>query len=139
MCEQLVQPFWGNPTAKCAKFIEYLERVQPEEAMRKLLQQVCGACLAGHQPENCFIFFHGVGANGKSVLIYILHDMLGQDYAFKAQKQLIFMPDRSERAAASNDKVDLRGKRVITSNETVARNWNMAFIKEFTGGERIQT
>lgn len=123
------------PRAKPKKFIKYLKRVQPDKEIQKLLQRIFGICLSGYQVEACFIFFHGVGANGKSVFIYLIHSLLGPDYAFKAQKQLIFMPERGERAAAANDLVDLRGKRIITSNETAARNWNTIFIKEFTGGE----
>lgn len=123
-----------DPAAQCDRFSEYLERVQPEKENRNFLARLAGACLSGLQPEQSFIFFHGCGANGKSVFVRVLSDLLGSDYCFKARKQLLFLSGRRSEYGA-NDVVDLEGKRLITSTEQHGRIWNTEFIKDFTGGE----
>jgi putative DNA primase/helicase len=120
--------------AKPVEFLKYLERVQPEPENRKFLQRLAGSLLTGLQPEQCIVFFYGVGANGKSVFIRVLTDVLGRDYCFKARKQLLFISGRRTEHGA-NDIADLEGKRLITSTEQTGRTWNLEFLKDFTGGE----
>jgi putative DNA primase/helicase len=128
-------PVRFDPDAKCDRWFEYLERVQPKEENRQFLQRLAGSLLTGLQPEQCFIFFYGEGANGKSVFLLTLDGVLGRDYSFKARKQLIFLPDKRSGSAQPNDRADLAGKRLITSTEQVGKNWNLEFIKDYTGGE----
>jgi putative DNA primase/helicase len=130
-------PVRFDPTAKCDRWLEYLERVQPQEETRQFLQRLAGSFLTGLQPEQSFIFFNGVGGNGKSVFVRVSHELLGPDYAFKARKQLLFVPDRrtGEHGAQPNDIADIAGARLITSTEQVNKRWNLEFIKDYTGGE----
>lgn len=125
------------PGATCERWMEYLQRVQPQQENREFLQRLAGSLLTGLQPEQCFLFFLGEGGNGKSVFLRVFYDLLGPDYCFKARKQLLFLPDKrsGEHGAQPNDLADLIGKRLITSTEQVGKNWNLEFIKDYTGGE----
>jgi putative DNA primase/helicase len=127
-------PVRFDAAAKCDAFLEYLERVQPDQENRAFLQRLCGSLLTGLQPEQSIVFFHGVGANGKSVFIRILTDVLGPDYCFKARKQLLFVSGRRSEHGP-NDVADLVGKRLITTTEQSGKTWNIEFLKDFTGGE----
>jgi putative DNA primase/helicase len=124
-----------DPAAKCDRFLEYLERVQPEEENRRFLQRLAGSLLTGLQPEQAIVFFYGVGANGKSVFLRVLSDVLGPDYSFKARKQLLFLSGRHSLEHGTNDVADLEGKRLITSTEQTGKRWNWEFLKDFSGGE----
>jgi P4 family phage/plasmid primase-like protien len=130
-------PVLFDSKAKCNRWIEYLDQVQPNEKTRQFLQRLAGSLLTGLQPEQSLIFFVGVGGNGKSVFVRVFHDLLGPQYAFKARKQLLFIPDRrtGEHAAQPNDIADIAGARLITCNEQVGKHWNFEFIKDYTGGE----
>jgi putative DNA primase/helicase len=128
-------PVKFDATAKCDRFLEYLNRVQPDEENQKFLQRLFGSCLTGLQPEQAIIFFYGEGGNGKSVFVRVCSDVLGPDYCFKARKQLLFLSGRRSLEHGANDVVDLEGKRLVTSTEQTGSQWNWPFIKDFTGGE----
>ena len=129
-------PVRFDPDADHPRWVKYLERVQPDAAMRDCLQEIAGACLTGIQLERCFIFFCGEGGNGKSIFMAVLLALLGEDYGYVCQKALIFQPHKAagEQAAAANDVADLDGKRLITVEEQRGRRWNTEFIKGYTGG-----
>ena len=121
-------------SASWTKWDEFLRKVQPDEDTRKYLQMFAGVCLTGEQPEQCFLFCHGTGANGKTVFIRALQAVLGPDYSWAAKKGLFFTGDRVH-DAGDNDKADLAGRRLVTSSETVGQRWNIESIKEMTGGD----
>jgi putative DNA primase/helicase len=122
--------------ARCLRWDRYLERVQPVPETREFLARLAGALLTGRQIEQCFIFFHGVGANGKSIFLHVLSRILA-GYAWKMRRALLFLPDRhSNERATPNDVADLEGKRMLYSSEQVeGRRWDTSFIKDYAGGE----
>ncbi|HXA75653.1 MAG TPA: phage/plasmid primase, P4 family [Candidatus Acidoferrales bacterium] len=132
-------PVRFDPDTKCDAFLDYLERVQPNPETQKFLQRLAGSFLTGLQPEQSFIFFLGSGANGKSVFVRVMHDLLGTDYCWKARKQLLFNPDKrsGEQAAGANDIADLEGRRLICATEQIGKRWNLSFIKDYSGGEQL--
>jgi putative DNA primase/helicase len=127
-----------DPAAKCEKFLEFLARVQPDPEVRAFLWRLIGCCLTGLLPEESFIFFLGVGANGKTTFARAISRMLGGDYAWSPRKQLLFLPGgrlSTNEAAGANDIIDLQGRRLLVSVEQVGRRWNLEFLKAFTGGD----
>lgn len=67
-----------DPDAKCPKFLDFLERAQPDPVMRMFLQVWDGyALLIGGNGEQKVIYHYGQGANGKSVYIETIGGMAG--------------------------------------------------------------
>jgi putative DNA primase/helicase len=76
-----------GPGAADAEFGKFLERVQPDERMRRFLARLLGHSLEG-RVSDVLPIFHGEGANGKSTLIGVVLAALG-DYADAADPELL--------------------------------------------------
>nr|MBA3324637.1 hypothetical protein [Paracoccaceae bacterium] len=104
-------------------------------ALAAYLARFCGYCLCGSAQEHVFAFFHGLGANGKSVFLQAVSQVLGT-YAAAAPLGT-FMASRNE--AHPTDLAGLVGKRLVTVSETEAgRAWAETRIKTITGGDPIR-
>ena len=102
--------------------------------MAAYLQRIAGYCLTGRTDEQVFFFLHGSGANGKTVFLEVLADVLGS-YARTAPLDT-FMATRGDRQPI--DLAGLDGARMVVATETEAgRPWAEARIKAITGGDRI--
>ena len=105
-----------------------------DEELQAYLQRVVGYCLTGSTREHALFFLYGTGANGKSVFLNVLADLLG-DYAINAPMET-FMDSGSERHPT--ELASLRGARFVTAIETEqGRRWNESRIKTLTGGDKI--
>src|SRR5262249_297230 len=67
-------------TAKDIYFTRFLERVQPDPAMRGYLARLLGHALEGRVVSHILPILHGEGANGKGTLVGAVLAALG-DYA----------------------------------------------------------
>jgi putative DNA primase/helicase len=123
-----------DPTATCPRWLAFLDEVLPSPELRAFLQRFVGYCLTGDTSERAFVVFHGSGRNGKSVIVKILHALLG-DYACYADKDLVL--------ATKDDKhttmlADLKGKRFAGMSEVErGRKLAGAMLKRLTGDEPI--
>jgi putative DNA primase/helicase len=98
------------------------------------LKRVAGYALTGLTREHALFFLYGCGANGKSTLINVLIDCLG-DYHKTAPIET-FTASSAERHPT--DLASLRGARLVTAVETEeGRRWAESKIKALTGGDRI--
>jgi len=70
-------PVKYDPDAKCPKWLEFMERFQPDKAVRDFLCEFHGYALTGLIDEQCLVFNYGTGANGKSTLIEALARLMG--------------------------------------------------------------
>jgi putative DNA primase/helicase len=105
---------------------------QPE--LIAFLKRVAGYALTGLTREHALFFLYGRGANGKSTLINVLIECLG-DYHKTAPIET-FTASTSERHPT--DLASLRGARLVTATETEeGRRWAESKIKALTGGDRI--
>jgi P4 family phage/plasmid primase-like protien len=125
-----------DPDAKCPRFCAFLDQVVPDKAQRDFLVIVLGYFLTGLVKEQLWFFFHGVGSNGKSVLISVLENLMG-DYVTKIQTEMLMQQNRSS-AGAAPDLLRLQGKRLVFCNETKeGQRLDDARIKDLTGGDTI--
>lgn len=72
-------PFAWDLSARCPRFMRFLEEAQPDEEGRDMVKKLAGLLLV---PETCFnVFFVllGEGGCGKSTLLKIVGAMLGED------------------------------------------------------------
>lgn len=123
-----------QPEADAPIWAEFLERVLPDEEVRRFVQQVAGYALTGVTTEQILTFAYGTGANGKTTLFETLMAMLG-DYAKAAEPDLLM----ARQEAHPTGVADLRGARLVVSSELdEGRRLAEATVKKLTGGDRIK-
>ncbi len=73
-------PITYDPEAKCKRFRRFLKQIFDEDKeLVRLVQEIMGYCLGQSiDAQKAFIFL-GAGANGKSVLLYILSKLVGKE------------------------------------------------------------
>lgn len=125
----------ATPRGDCPAWRAFLARVAGgDESLQAYLARVAGYCLTGATSEHALFFLYGTGANGKSVFVNTLAEILG-DYAANAPMET-FMESRSDRHPT--DLASLRGARFVSSIETEeGRRWAESKIKAITGGDKV--
>lgn len=93
------------------------------EQLVSYLQRAFG-CAASGKPEKVLFVFHGEGNNGKTTLLEIIRDTLGnKQYAGQVQVDSLMI--RPKEALGSNavntDLADLQGCRFVSSSEVDQR------------------
>ncbi len=119
----------------CPRWLRFLSEITRNDyEVVAYLQRWAGYMLTGSTREHAFLFLHGPGGNGKSVLIDTLAALLG-DYATPAMSS-VFTATRNE--AHPTETAALRGARLVTVGETDEGGaWAEARLKSLTGGDRI--
>lgn len=126
-------PVIYNKNKECPRFIEFLKSIFPNnEKYVDLIQEIMGYCLwDGTEAEKIFIFY-GVGANGKSVLCYIIQKLIGESNC-----STLSLNDMSQRFG----KEHIVGKKVniATENDLILTksSVNTQFLKSVSSGEEI--
>lgn len=123
-----------DPKAGAPRWLEFLERVQPDETVRLFLQRAAGYSATGSARERCVLIPHGSGKNGKGVFLQTLRQIFGE-YAVRTPSET-FLAKKAD--AIPNDVAQLRGTRLAFASETnEGRRLGEATIKDLTGGEDI--
>ena len=116
-------------------FAGFLERVQPDAAMRGYLARLLGHALEGRTVSHILPIFHGEGGNGKSTLVDAVVAALG-DYADAADAGLLTARSFD---AHPTGVADLCGLRLAVLHETDAgRHLAEGTVKRLTGGDRLK-
>jgi putative DNA primase/helicase len=123
------------PGGECPIWLQFLDRITDGDIeLQKFLARMAGYAATGSTRDHALFFCYGNGANGKSVFIKTLSDILN-DYAKVAPIET-FTATTFERH--STDLAGLRGARLVTANETEeGRQWAESRIKSSTGGDKI--
>ena len=123
------------PGGECPRWVEFLDRVTGGNLeLQQFLQRMVGYCLTGSTREHSLFFFYGTGANGKSVFLNTIGELLG-DYS-KVAPVASFTATTTEQHPT--DLAGLRGARFVSAIETEdGRWWAEAKIKSLTGGDKI--
>lgn len=126
-----------DSSASGETFEAFLRSVVPDDEEREFLICWLGYVLSGLVTEQYFLFIHGKGANGKSVLAEFIAWLLGE-YALRIDTQMLMRQNRSSQAA-SPDIVNLAGRRLVYCSETTdGQRLDDARVKEMTGGDTLQ-
>jgi phage/plasmid-associated DNA primase len=119
---------------------EFLYSLFPEEerdAMDFLLYYF-STSLDGFDIEALFMIIHGGGSNGKSVLMQLFKDTLGDNYARKLPLSFITEQTRNKASGPDSALMDLQFARMVYYSESERNEKvNVAKVKELTGGETI--
>lgn len=122
--------------AACPLFEKFLERIMPDADMRGFLQRICGYCLTGSIREHKLFLFYGTGRNGKSTLVNLLRNILG-DYASGTPVATFLAKNMNTSGSeASPDMARLPGVRMVTAAEPPeGARLDESKVKEMTGGD----
>ena len=132
-----IAPVRANRKAKCPKFKKFLRRVTGDDVgLQTFLQKATGYSLTGDTSEQVLFFVYGKkGNNGKSTVVNLFRDMLG-DYACHTPTETLLVKQYDNSIPA--DLARLKGVRMVTAIEAnVNRHLDEAKVKAMTGGEKI--
>lgn len=133
--DHLTKVTTATPGGAHPLFDAFLDRITAHDReLQSFLQRVFGYALTGDTSAHAMFFAYGTGANGKSVLIDTIADILGGYHRTAAIET--FTASQTERHPT--DLAGLRGARLVTAVETEeGRRWAESRIKALTGGDKI--
>lgn len=133
-----MMPVDFEPAASSPLYDAFLERVQPDDGMRRFLHQWGGYNLTGYVSEQKLCFWHGSGANGKSTLIDTWASLMG---TYATSMPIESFLDQGRKKTGSDhtaDLVKLVGARLVrTSEPEKGSKLAEALIKLITGSEPV--
>lgn len=135
-----IAPLAYDPKAEALLWHQVLGRVTLEEGaatrpLASFLQRWFGYCATGSTREQQFVVHWGSGSNGKSTVLDVVADVLG-DYAGTAAPGLLVSNGKDRHPT---EIADLFGRRMVTAHETGDGGaLREDFVKQATGGDRIK-
>lgn len=128
-------PVAFDDRARCPTWIRFLEQILGgDQDLVAYLQRAIGYSLTGETGEQVLFFLHGTGSNGKTTLLELLRDLLG-DYAQQADFST-FLERRSE--GPRNDIARLQGSRLVAAIEAgEGHRLAEGLVKQLTGGDTV--
>jgi putative DNA primase/helicase len=126
-----------DPHAECPEFDNFCRRIfEGDIGLIKYVQRAIGYSLTGSVDEQCFFIAYGTGANGKSTLMNIISDLLGETLAKITPVETLLSTKQG--GSIPNDLARLRGARFVVASEPEAEQ-KMAegLLKTLTGGDKI--
>ena len=121
---------------ECPIFMSFLNRIfEDDQKVIGFIQRALGYALTGKTGEHKLFFFYGYGCNGKSVLLDVVAQIMG-DYTRKAPTSLFLQTRNQEHATAL---AGLNSARFVQASELPdGAVWNDAQIKDLTSSD-LQT
>jgi P4 family phage/plasmid primase-like protien len=115
---------------------DFFNKIQPEPEMCEYLLMLMSLCIVGLISEESFYVFTGSGANGKSKLLELMKETLGD--LFKPMDILLLTGKKTSSSAASPELADKKGVRMCPLDEPKSTDEiNTGFMKVVTGGDLI--
>ena len=129
-------PVAFDADAKCPLWEWFLLSIMNQDAeMVAFLQRAIGYSLTGDTREDAIFFMHGGGDNGKSTMVDILHNLLG-DYGIGASFDTFLI--KKNKGGPSDDLASLRGSRFVTAPEAPdGERFDERLLKELSGGDLV--
>ncbi|MEV7123782.1 DNA primase family protein [Kitasatospora griseola] len=127
----------ASPTPRWDRFLaDTFGDDEPGREMQDFLHVLLGYSTTGDVGGQVLPFLHGLGANGKSVLLDVMLQLLG-DYADAAPPG--FLMDRGAFTEHSTELTELHGRRLVVCSELKASDrFDEARVKLLTGGDKIK-
>lgn len=116
--------------------IEFFSKLFRDEELREYVITLLGSMIDGFNKHEKFYILTGVGANGKSKLLELMRNSLGQ-YASGVPVS-VFTSKRTSSSAANPEIAKLVGVRLVETTEPEdSAPFNASLIKEWTGNDPI--
>jgi putative DNA primase/helicase len=128
-------PVEYDPDAECPTFISFIAKIMGEdEAKTAFVQRALGYALTGDISEQSMFVAYGPGANGKSTLFELFHELLA-GYAMHTTTSSLL---GSAGSPIRNDLARLNGARMVTAVEIgMGKKLDEALVKQLTGGDQV--
>lgn len=126
------------PGAICPEWEAFIALILPDAKIRHCLQRAMGALLFGVNVGNAALLLRGGGGNGKSTLMSIIGEVLGNrdGYAATAKVEMFLQTQNQTAGQATPEEVDLPGARAILASEPAVTDvFSGKKIKGLTGGD----
>jgi putative DNA primase/helicase len=125
-----------DTAAQCPQWLAFLCRVMgDDDEMIDFLQRAVGYTLTGDTGEQCLFFTYGTGANGKSVFLEILLQLLAE-YGTNARADTFML--KTNGGGIPNDIARLVGMRFVGISETESgQRMAESLVKDMTGGDTV--
>jgi putative DNA primase/helicase len=122
--------------ACCRLWLQTLQEIfQDDKEIIAYFKRLCGYALTGSTREQILPIFWGKGANGKTTIINAIMEVLGEDYAIKASRDL-FMAKKADSHPAQIAR--LFGKRLVVVVEShQGARLDEGLVKELTGSDPL--
>lgn len=129
-------PVKYDKEATCPRWTRFLEEIfLGDQSLVSFIKRLIGYSISGYTDENVFLILYGGGSNGKTELLWVLEQLMG-DYLRTANVET-FMDDKSS-GGHNEDIARLRGARIVTTSETEkSRKMAESIVKRVTGGDAI--
>lgn len=126
-----------DEAATAPQWEAFLERMQPDPAMRAYLQRVAGYMLTGDSSEQAMFIFWGSGRNGKGTCLNAWRNVLGK-FAVTSPIETFGEARGKDGGGPRPDIVRLRGARMTATGDAPSGfTLNEAIVKQATGEEPI--
>lgn len=127
-----------DPNATCPRWEQaLLEVFEGDVEMVAFLQRLAGWFTTGLIRDHHFVFFYGHGANGKTVVLNVLYDVLGS-YALQVPASMYMAIRPTAADSPTPTLAQLPGVRLAVSNEiTDGSRLDEERVKALTGGDPI--
>ena len=127
-------PVVYDPVAPRPRFTQFLRETLVDAAMISFIKRYTGYTSTGITRERLFAILYGFGKNGKTTLIELLQDTLG-DYATNTATETILA---KKYQGIGNDVAALKGARFVSAAE-VERGRRLAEskVKQLTGSDTV--
>jgi putative DNA primase/helicase len=126
-----------DPLAKAPLWDEFLEQIMQTQEKRDFLQRWMGYSILGDVSEQVLTLFQGRGSNGKSVLVDVIHGLVG-DYALTLPFESLLHDSNRSGGGPTPDMALLPGRRfVVASEPETGARLSESRVKSLTGGEEV--
>jgi putative DNA primase/helicase len=129
-----IVPVDYDPDAPCPRFKQFLKEALVDEAVIKFVKRYSGYTLTGITRERLLAILYGFGKNGKTTLVELLHEVLG-DYARNTDVETLLI---KKYQGVGNDVAALKGARFVSAAEVEkGRRLAESKVKQLTGRDTV--
>ncbi len=129
-----IVPVAYEPDAEAPRFEAFLREVLVDDGVIGFVQRFAGYSLTGDTRERAMTILWGSGKNGKSTLVELLLNLLG-DYADSTDVETVLT---RKHAGVGNDVAALKGHRFVSCSEVEkGRRLAESKVKQLTGRDTI--
>jgi putative DNA primase/helicase len=129
-------PVEFDPVAEASRFMKFLKQTLVDAELIAFVQRFLGYSLTGSTKQRALSVLHGVGKNGKSTLVEVFQDLMG-DYSTTTNPDVV-MRHRNGDATAQYALAELKGVRLVSVSETKRGvELEEATVKQITGNDTI--
>lgn len=126
-----------RPNTKAAAYEAFINRVQPQDEMRRFIAQWGGLSLTGYTGEQKLAFFYGSGRNGKGTWVESVAHIAG-DYADTLAIESLLDNGKKRGDQATPDIARLPGVRLLRVSEPSKGSvLNEGLVKMVTGEDPV--